>query len=129
LKGYSQLEITALTILPGSLIQVALVAMLWITGLHDMHMPLNATTISLAVFLAIIPIAVGNLMWHTGVSRLGVTMMAMFANLVPIIAILLAVWLGAEPSVHQVVGGLIVLAGVIYAQVIAARSMSAASRR
>ncbi|MBT5432926.1 MAG: DMT family transporter [Alphaproteobacteria bacterium] len=127
LKGYSQLEIAALTILPGSLMQASLVAVLWITGLHEMHMPLNTTTISLAVFIAVIPIAVGNLMWHTGVSRLGVTMMAIFANLVPIIAILLAVWLGAEPSFHQVAGGLIVLAGVIYAQVLAARSRRTAT--
>ena len=69
-----------------------------------------------------VPIAIGNLMWHTGVSHIGVTLMAIFANFVPVIAILLAMWFGIMPTWHHILGGLIILAGVIYAQVTAARN-------
>ncbi|MGY8994998.1 MAG: DMT family transporter, partial [Alphaproteobacteria bacterium] len=94
LKGFSQLEIVAYTMLPGGIFLMALTILLWVTGLYDIHVPLNSTTVPMALFIAVVPIAIGNLMWHTGVSRIGVTLMAIFANFVPVNAILLAMWFG-----------------------------------
>jgi drug/metabolite transporter (DMT)-like permease len=92
------------------------------TGLVDMRAPLDATTVPLALYIGMVPIAVGNLLWHTGVSRLGVTLMSIYGNFVPVAAIALAVALGARPTVWHMAGGAIVLVGVIYAQVRAARA-------
>lgn len=121
LKGFSQTEIAAYTILPGSLLLTAAVCIAWASGLATLHAPLTGTTILLAVAIGVVPIALGNLMWHVGVNRLGVTPMALWGNLVPVAAIGLAAWFGAVPQPAQIVGGLIILAGVVYAQIASLR--------
>ncbi len=121
LKGFSQTEIAAYTILPGSALLTVVVFIAWASGLVTLHAPLNDTTISLAVAIGVVPIALGNLMWHVGVNRLGVTPMALWGNLVPVAAIGLAAWFGAVPLPAQIVGGLIILAGVVYAQIASLR--------
>ena len=121
LRGFSQTEIAAYTILPGSALLSVVVFIAWASGLVTLHAPLNDTTISLAVAIGVVPIALGNLMWHVGVNRLGVTPMALWGNLVPVAAIGLAAWFGTVPLPAQIVGGLIILAGVVYAQIASLR--------
>ena len=121
LKGFSQTEIAAYTILPGSVLLTVTVFIAWASGLVTLHAPLTNTTISLAVAIGVVPIALGNLMWHVGVNRLGVTPMALWGNLVPVAAIGLAAWFGTIPQPAQIVGGLIILAGVVYAQITSLR--------
>ncbi len=121
LKGFSQTEIAAYTILPGSVLLTITVFIAWASGLVTLHAPLTNTTISLAVAIGVVPIALGNLMWHVGVNRLGVTPMALWGNLVPVAAIGLAVWFGTIPQPAQIAGGLIILAGVVYAQITSRR--------
>ncbi len=116
LNGFTQTEIAAYTIFPGSFLLVVLTLLVWLSGLLDVHAPLNGSTIPLALAIGTVPIAIGNLMWHVGVSKLGVTPMALRANLVPVAAILLAMWFGVLPQPTQIFGGLFVLAGVLYAQ-------------
>ena len=124
LKGFSQTEIAAYTILPGSILLTVVVCIVWASGLATLHAPLNETTVTLAIAIGVIPIALGNLMWHFGVSRLGVTPMALWGNLVPVAAIALSAWFGAIPQSAQVIGGLIILAGVFYAQIASFRQSS-----
>ncbi len=52
---------------------------------------------------------------------MGVTRMALWANLLPVAAIVLAMWFGVLPQTVQIVGGLVVLAGVIHAQIASLR--------
>ncbi len=49
----------------------------------------------------------------------------MYNYLFLIVAVLIAFWAGTQPTAGQLVGGVIVLAGVLFAQVIALRSRSA----
>ncbi len=121
LKGFSQTEIAAYTILPGSLLLAVAVFVAWASGFTTLHAPLNGTTITLAAAIGVVPIALGNLMWHVGVSRLGVTPLALWGNLVPVAAIGLAAWFGAIPQPAQIAGGLVILAGVVYAQIVSLR--------
>ncbi len=121
LKGFSQTEIAAYTILPGSVLLTVTVFIAWASGLVTLHAPLTNTTISLAVAIGVVPIALGNLMWHVGVNRLGVTPMALWGNLVPVAAIGLAAWFGTIPQPAQIAGGLIILTGVVYAQITSLR--------
>ena len=55
-------------------------------------------------------------LWNFGVSRLGVVVASLFLNLVPVSAVLIAAAMGTAPTLTQLVGGLLVLAGVLQAQ-------------
>ena len=116
LKGFSQLEIAGYSMFPGGVILSVAVLVLSTTGLYDIHLPINGTTIVLVLFIGIVPIGIGNLMWHTGVSRLGVTMMAIYVNFVPIVAVLIAMAFGARPTLFHLLGGVVILAGVLAVQ-------------
>ncbi len=54
--------------------------------------------------------------WNYGASRLGTTIATVNINLVPVIAVLTAMLLGHMPTLLQVVGGALVLAGVAWVQ-------------
>jgi drug/metabolite transporter (DMT)-like permease len=56
------------------------------------------------------------LLWNYGVSRLGVTVATLQLNLEPVFAVLVGVALGAAAGWLQILGGLVVLAGVIWVQ-------------
>lgn len=116
LKGFSQLEIAAYSMFPGGVMLALGVLVLAATGAYDIRLPINETTIVLALFIGIVPIGFGNFMWHTGVSRLGVTMMAIYVNFVPVIAVLIAMAFGARPSIFHLLGGVVILAGVLAVQ-------------
>ncbi|MEM7123555.1 MAG: DMT family transporter [Pseudomonadota bacterium] len=124
LKGFSQLEIAAFSMLPGGLILTGIVIVLATTGLYDVRLPINLTTIALALFIGIVPIGIGNLTWHTGVSRLGVTMMAIYVNFVPVIAVLIAMAFGARPTLFHLFGGVVIMIGVLAVQIRALRDVS-----
>ena len=117
LAGMSQLEIAALSMLPVGVILALAVALAGVTGAFAVHAPLDATTISLALFIGLVPIGMGNLMWHVTVSRLGVSLTAIYGNLIPVVAVLIATAFGARPTLLHLLGGLVILAGAIYAQV------------
>ena len=52
------------------------------------------------------------------VSHLGVTVASIYHNFVPVSAVLVAmVAFGAVPTVYHLVGGVIILAGVVYSQI------------
>jgi len=70
--------------------------------------------------LALAIMAVGGtvmayLFWGMGIQRLGAGRAALFLNLVPVFAMLVSGALGTPPTIAQVTGGLIVLAGVTLA--------------
>src|SRR5919108_136980 len=56
---------------------------------------------------------------HT-VALLGL-LAAMYGNLIPVVAAVIAVWAGTPPTPAQLVGGAIIIAGVLYAQTMALR--------
>jgi drug/metabolite transporter (DMT)-like permease len=70
----------------------------------------------LFLWLAFVPVMLGNLLWHNGVRRLGAMIAALFMNLMPITAILITAAQGITPSSQQLIGGGVVLAGIMLAQ-------------
>jgi len=54
--------------------------------------------------------------WNYGASRLGTTIATVNINLVPVIAVCTAMLLGHMPTLLQVLGGLLVIAGVLWVQ-------------
>ena len=118
LAGYSQLHITGLTVGTGGVVLVAMAALLDVTGVYETRFELTPATVAMVLYLGIIPIGIGAWLWMFAVSRLGVTVASVYHNFVPVSAVLVAmVAFGATPTVYHLIGGVIILAGVVYSQV------------
>jgi drug/metabolite transporter (DMT)-like permease len=125
LAGYSQLHISALTALTGLIGLYAVIAVVGAAGMVDFHVDLSPEPILLLIFAGAISIAIGNSLWHFGVSRIGVTIAAMYSNLIPVVAVTISFWAGTKPTAAQLVGAAVIIAGVLYAQLMALRRQSA----
>ncbi|HZF36567.1 MAG TPA: DMT family transporter [Candidatus Angelobacter sp.] len=125
LAGYSQLHISALTALTGLIGLYAVIAAVGVTGMADFHVDLSPEPVLLMMFAGGISIAIGNSLWHFGVSRVGVTIAAMYSNLIPVVAVAISFWAGTRPTAAQLVGAAVIIAGVLYAQMMALRRQSA----
>jgi drug/metabolite transporter (DMT)-like permease len=126
LRGYSQLHITGLTSFSG-LVGLAVV---WLaasaSGLNLVRLDFGWANVLIIVYMGSLSVALGNFLWNFGVSRTGVVVAAMYGNLIPIIAVLITlVWLGTPPSTGQIIGGMLIIGGVLYAQL---RTLRAARR-
>jgi len=125
LAGYSQLHISGLTALTGLIGLYAVIALVGATGMADFHIDLSPEPVLLLIFAGAVSVAVGNSLWHFGVSRVGVTIAAMHNNLIPIVAVMISFWAGTKPTVAQLIGAGVIIAGVLYAQMMALRRQSA----
>ncbi len=61
-------------------------------------------------------VALALVFWNFGVGRLGLLASALHMNLIPLFAVLTAYALGSDPRWEQILGGLVVIAGVVQAQ-------------
>ncbi len=116
LKGSSQLRITTLVSLSGGAVLCVAVGLLTVFGVSSPRIDVNGESVALILFLAVVSVAMANLCWHYGVSRLGVTVGAMYNNLIPLVAVAVALAFGSPPTWLQGAGGVLILAGVVYAQ-------------
>ncbi len=126
LRGYSQLHITGLTSFTG-LVGLAIV---WLgasaTGLNAVHLDFGWANVVILIYMGSLSVGLGNFLWNFGVSRTGVVVASMYGNLIPIVAVLITlIWLGTPPSAGQMLGGLLIIGGVLYAQL---RTLRAARR-
>jgi drug/metabolite transporter (DMT)-like permease len=120
LAGHSQLQITGLTALTGVAGLYAVLGIVGASGLAEFHLELSPEPLLLVV-VAGASVAIGNSLWHYGVSRVGVTLAAMYGNLIPVVAAAIAFWAGTPPTAAQLIGAAVIIAGVLYAQVMALR--------
>ncbi len=117
LAGASQTRITGLTLVFASvfLLPIYLVA----RSLGATHGslfeagPLDLGAFAVFTFGAIV---IGVYLWNFGVSHLGVVVASMYLNLIPIVAVLIAMGFGYRPRMEQLLGGVLVLGGVVLAQ-------------
>lgn len=123
LRGASQLDISLLTTVPGALCMTLVTVAAGGIGLVELRIDLAPEYLLPVLYTGTVPIAIGNFLWHFGVSRIGIAVSSMYTNLIPVTAALVAfVWIGTQPTLYQLVGGAIIIAGVFYAQVTALRS-------
>jgi drug/metabolite transporter (DMT)-like permease len=120
LAGHSQLQITGLTALTGVAGLYAVLGVAGASGLAEFHLDLSPEPL-LLVLAAGASVAIGNSLWHYGVSRVGVTLAAMYGNVIPIVAAAIAFWAGTPPTAAQLIGAAVIIAGVLYAQTMALR--------
>jgi len=70
------------------------------------------------VYAGLLSIGLAYLLWYRGVQRLGNSRTAVYSNLVPVMALLTAwLWLGEVPTLLQLTGAAVILAGLTLARV------------
>jgi drug/metabolite transporter (DMT)-like permease len=121
LSGYSQLQITALTIGAGALWLILLLPVVALTGAVALRADLDPVNLEILAFSGAVPIAFANFCWHYGVSRTGIVVAAMYNNLLPAVAVAVTVWLGGSFGWGQLAGGAVILAGVLGTQLLGLR--------
>lgn len=122
IPGVSQLHLTTATVFAASLTMTLLVLLLALTG-YPLRIPADPRPdeIALIGWIGISMVCIGILTWNLGVKYLGVVVASLFLNLIPVVAITTATILGADLRLEQVLGGLLVIAGVVQAQLRARR--------
>lgn len=82
-------------------------------GLPDTISPLS---IGYLVWICVFGVAVAVLLWNYGVSRLSLPIASLHMNAAPVVAVLTSWVLGRPPTALQVLGGVVVLAGILHMQ-------------
>jgi drug/metabolite transporter (DMT)-like permease len=128
LAGVGQLRLTLISsISTGLWLAVTCAVMLAIGLAHWPQTMPSPTALSLTVYLALFSAAIGNLLWNYGVSIVGVPVASLYINLSAVFTVLMVMALGIYPTIGQVLGGLIIVAAVIYVQLIKLRAAPAAA--
>ena len=116
LAGFSQLAITALTMITGMSSLALATAILLLLGMATPTADLSWRSVGWVLYLGCGPASFCLFLWHYGVSRLGVTVASMYGNLVPVVVVLIAIFSGVYPVPAQLAGGALIIAGVLIAQ-------------
>jgi drug/metabolite transporter (DMT)-like permease len=114
---WSQLRISCLTMVPGTVITVVIcLAAGLATGAAPPTAPMQSLDVGLIAWMTVMAVIAGLLGWNYGVRHLGVVVASLFFNFVPVFAILIITILGKPPTTMQLLGGALVLAGVLQSQ-------------
>lgn len=117
LSGLGQFRLSGITVAVGSLWLVALYLALWALGIAaPPPSSIGSTAIFMLLWIAITGVAMAILLWNTATSLIGVPLASLYLNLQPFVAAVTAAALGSPPTVLQVLGGIVVLAGILYVQ-------------
>ena len=109
LRTRSALEVATYAMVAGALMTLPLLPWGW----HDM-VTASASAWTSALYLALVPSALGFVLWGYAVANLPMATATSLLYLVPAVAVLIAfVWLGEIPRVGELLGGLVVIAGVV----------------
>jgi drug/metabolite transporter (DMT)-like permease len=111
LARYSGFEVTVYAMWGGTLFMLP-----WTGSLLRVLPQVGGQAIAATVFLGIAPSAIGFVLWAYAMSRVDVGRLTVSLYLVPAVAIVISlVWLSQVPSLVELAGGAITLAGVMVA--------------
>jgi drug/metabolite transporter (DMT)-like permease len=108
LARYTGLELATYGMVAG-----AIMTLPFLPGAWSILAKAAPTTWLAAVYLGLLPMALGTVLWGYAVARLPVTISTSLLYLVPAVAVLIAfIWLGEVPLPNEILGGLVVIVGV-----------------
>ncbi len=117
LAGMSQVQITFLTMIPAVAVLTLAYLAAGLAGAAHLPMPRPTGTDLLAfLYMGGAVAALGVLMWNFGVQRLGLVIASIYLNLIPVVAVAISVAFGTPLRMEQLIGGILVLAGVALSQ-------------
>ena len=116
LGGLSDLGKTTLTVGCGAIVTAAVAALALAAGLIPAEFDVSLRSIGLILWMAAVANGIAVVFWLWGARLLGVTIASMHQNLVPLYVILMVLPLGGEVHGQQLIGGALVVAGAILAQ-------------
>lgn len=121
----SNLRVTTLSSATAALWLSGIYALFMVTGLSGLPVEIAGwAPLTMLLWLSWGAAAIAIVFWHHGTSRLGVPVASLYLNLVPVFAFILSAFMfKIVPNAYQVVGGLIVLAGVVQVQVLRLREL------
>ncbi|TVR64821.1 MAG: DMT family transporter [Gemmatimonadales bacterium] len=111
---YGALPVIAWTLWSGS----AVLVLLGLPSLGDARLSsLGVGPWIAVVFSGVFSLGVAYLLWYRGVVRLGSARTSAYANLVPVVALVVAwYWLGEVPTGIQLAGAAVILSGIVMAR-------------
>ena len=113
MRTYSALRVSAVVI-PAAWVLIALSG---IPQTHDQDWALGWEVWALVVLATLGPLVLTNILWFRSLDRVGPSRATLAVNLQPFVAALLAVVLLSEPlSLLQVLGGVLIAAGLVVAR-------------
>jgi drug/metabolite transporter (DMT)-like permease len=118
LAQWSQLRISCVTMVPGTVVSVAIYLAAALAGSADLPPAAPASLLDVGFFawMTVMAVIAGLLGWNYGVRQLGVVVASLFLNFVPVFTILITTLQGRPPTTMQLLGGALVLAGVLQSQ-------------
>jgi uncharacterized membrane protein len=109
LRERSGLEVATYAMVAGTITALPLLPFGW----HQM-IGASASAWTSALYLGLLPSALGFVLWGYAVANLPMASSTSLLYLVPAVAVLIGfVWLGEAPRVSELLGGLVVIAGVV----------------
>ena len=127
LSGVSQLGITAITIMIGGLTLLAALPVLIGLGIAEVRYELDWRSVLSVLYLGAGPASFSLFTWHWGISRVGVTVASIYSNLAPVVVVVIRMIQGEPPTSFHLIGGALIIAGVLFAQLLPT-ARAAASR-
>ena len=76
----------------------------------------DAQAIAYLLVTGVFATALGSVAWNIGVNRSGLDVGSLWQNTVPVFSVIITMLMGVMPTVWQVAGGIMVIAGVLYMQ-------------
>jgi drug/metabolite transporter (DMT)-like permease len=114
LGRYAPMQMTLIMVTVGA-VGLSLVAAPWVMTMD--RQPVDLSHYAAMIWSGLFSIAVGNILWSTGVQHLGPGKTGSYGNLIPVMALAISyVWLGEELTVLQLTGAAVTVLGVWYAR-------------
>ncbi|WP_374651997.1 DMT family transporter [Dongia sp.] len=118
-RGWSQLRITTATMTTGGVGLAVIFTIAVLSGAAEFPPPAPETVTDVAVlgWMTFVLVALGVYLWNFGVKRTGVVVASLYLNLVPVVSVAIFAIAGTPPSVMQVAGGVLVIAGIVMSEI------------
>ena len=117
LQDYSHVRVSYLTIGAGTIVLAFVYMIAASTGHARALITPSWADLAEIAWVSMGAVVAGVVLWNIGVGKLGVAVASLYLNLVPFVAFATAILFGISPQPKQIIGCLLVVSGIIQAQI------------